>query len=43
MNAYIKNKGLTYLGVIGMKMSKRPNSKADKEGIFVEPIWVWKK
>lgn len=43
MNNYIRSKGLTYLGVIGMKMSKRPNSKAVKEGIFVEPIWVWKK
>lgn len=43
MDNYIRNKGLTYIGVIGMKMSKRPNSKAVKEGIFVEPIWVWKK
>lgn len=28
---------------INYRMAKRINSKSHKEGIFVEPIWVWKK
>ena len=30
---------------IGMKMAKRPNSGAlkGKDGVFVEPIWIWQK
>lgn len=44
MNQYIKEKGLIYCGMMGMRMAKRPNSNAEKtDGIFVEPIWVWKK
>lgn len=43
MNRYIASKGMQYQGVIGMQMTKRPNSKAFKDGVFVEPIWVWKK
>lgn len=43
MNYYIKNLGLHYEGVIGMKMAKRPNSNAAKDGIFIEPIWLWRK
>lgn len=32
-----------YVGCMGMKMSKRPNSKSDKKGTFVEPMWVFGK
>lgn len=32
-----------YVGAIGMRMAKRPNSKSAKDGIFAEPIWIWKK
>lgn len=33
-----------YMGTYGLRMAKRPNSKAtDKEGIFTEPMWIWKK
>ena len=29
---------------LGMKMAKRPNSKAVRtDGVFVEPIWIWRK
>lgn len=28
---------------INYRMAKRLNSKSHKEGIFVEPIWIWKK
>lgn len=28
---------------INYRMAKRINSKSHKEGIFVEPIWIWKK
>jgi predicted RNA methylase len=28
---------------INYRMAKRINSKSNKEGIFVEPIWIWKK
>lgn len=28
---------------INYKMAKRKNSKSDKSGTFVEPIWIWKK
>ena len=43
MNDFIARLGGTYHGYTGMKMSKRPNSKASASGIFVEPIWVWQK
>lgn len=43
MNYYIQSLGMKYEGVIGMKMAKRPNSKAINNGVFVEPIWIWKK
>lgn len=33
-----------YMGCMGMKMSKRPNSKSSKKsGVFVEPIWFFSK
>jgi tRNA1(Val) A37 N6-methylase TrmN6 len=28
---------------INYRMAKRINSKSNKKGIFVEPIWIWKK
>jgi hypothetical protein len=44
MNDFISTlTGAEYQGAIGYRMAKRPNSAADKTGIFVEPIWVWKK
>ena len=44
MNQYIQKKKMRYRGVIGMRMAKRPNSKATQsEGAFIEPIWVWQK
>jgi len=43
MNYHIQSLGLKYEGVIGMKMAKRPNSNAVKDGVFVEPIWIWRK
>lgn len=44
MNDFIsKLPNAKYEGAIGMKMSKRPNNKLDKKGIFAEPIWIWKK
>jgi hypothetical protein len=45
MNDYISSlTGAEYKGTIGLRMAKRPNSKAtDKEGIFTEPMWVWNK
>jgi len=46
MNDHISTlDGAIYDGCIGYKMNKRPNSKAldGKEGVFCEPMWVWKK
>jgi len=45
MNDHIAHLGGEYVGCIGMKMSKRPNSKAaGHEGqTFIEPMWVWRK
>lgn len=45
MNDFIsKLNGADYQGTIGLRMAKRPNSKAVKgNGIFVEPMWLWKK
>ena len=34
---------LTEVNGMGMKMAKRPNSKSHKDGVFVEPVWIWKK
>jgi 16S rRNA G966 N2-methylase RsmD len=44
MNWFIGSlSGAVYQGSIGLKMAKRPQSKSDKSGVFVEPIWIWKK
>ncbi len=44
MNDFISTlEGAKYVGAIGMRMAKRPNSKALKNGIFAEPFWIWKK
>jgi hypothetical protein len=32
-----------FQGGLGYRMAKRPNSAADKEGIYVEPIWCWRR
>ena len=44
MNDFISTlKGAKKIKNINYRMSKRMNSKSDKKGIFVEPIWCWKK
>jgi tRNA1(Val) A37 N6-methylase TrmN6 len=44
MNNYISTlKNAQYVGAIGMRMTKRPCSKALQDGVFAEPIWIWKK
>jgi tRNA1(Val) A37 N6-methylase TrmN6 len=44
MNDFISTlKGAKKIENINYRMSKRMNSKSDKKGIFVEPIWCWKK
>lgn len=46
MNDYIsKLPGARYLGCIGLRLAKRPQSGAleGKEGASVEPIWLWAK
>lgn len=45
MNDYIKSfPDSKYLGALGMRMAKRPNSKAliNKDTV-AEPIWIWEK
>ena len=33
-----------FQGTMGLRMNKRPNSKAGKiEGVFAEPMFVWRK
>jgi len=44
MNNYISSlPDSEYDGCIGMRMAKRPNSKAHKDGVFGEPMWIWRK
>jgi len=46
MNDYIDlYKNSKYIGSYGYQMAKRPNSRAlaGKNGVFCEPMWVWKK
>ena len=32
-----------FVGCWGFRMAKRPLSKSDREGIFAEPMFIWKK
>jgi len=43
MNDYIGGKGFTYLGCIGLQLSKLPNTQSKTTTIFGEPIWIWRK
>jgi len=44
MNDFISGlKGSTKIDNLNYRMVKRMNSKSDKDGIFVEPNWIWKK
>lgn len=44
MNDFISTlSGAQYQGAIGYRMAKRPNSGSAKTGVYVEPIWIWKK
>ena len=44
MNDYISVlTGAEKVDNINYRMAKRINSNSDKKGIFVEPIWIWKK
>lgn len=44
MNKFIMTlKDAEYEDAIGMRMAKRPNQNTHKEGIFCEPIWVFRK
>jgi hypothetical protein len=45
MNKFISSlPNASYMGAMGMKMSKRPNSKSDRiGGVFVEPVWLFSK
>lgn len=44
MNSYISTlNGAEKIPNINYRMSKRINSKSDRPGIFVEPMWCWKK
>lgn len=43
MNDFIMNlEGALRKDPVGLRMSKRPNSKL-KEGILAEPLWIWQK
>jgi hypothetical protein len=44
MNTLIQTlDGAEFKGIIGYRMSKRPNSESDKKGVFIEPMFLWKK
>jgi hypothetical protein len=45
MNDYISSTNkFSYVGAMGLRMPKRPMSiSSDTEGVFAEPIWIWKK
>ena len=44
MNDYISSMPFAnYMGSLGMRMTKRPNSKSQQDGTFVEPMWVFSK
>jgi tRNA1(Val) A37 N6-methylase TrmN6 len=44
MNEFLSSfKNIEKVENINYRMAKRINSKSDKDGIHVEPIWIWKK
>jgi tRNA1(Val) A37 N6-methylase TrmN6 len=44
MNDYIQNLGsMEKVENINYRMAKRINSKSGKNGVFVEPCWIWRK
>ena len=44
MNEFIEGlDGAEYEDCVGMRMAKRPNQNTHKEGVYCEPIWVWRK
>ena len=43
MITYAESIGLKLTAVYGMKMAKRVNSKSSQNGVFCEPIYVFKK
>lgn len=46
MNDYISTlEGARYIGCIGLRLAKRPESETlrGKEGVSIEPIWIWAK
>lgn len=45
MNDYISSRGdFEYVGAIGLKMPKRPQSiSSETVGVYGEPLWLWKK
>ena len=44
MNDFISTlNGAKFVECIGMKLAKRPKNQEEKDGTWVEPMWVWKK
>jgi len=44
MNEFIEGlPDAEYEDCIGMRMAKRPNQNTHKEGVYCEPMWVWRK
>jgi len=36
-------RGMKYISTWGLRLAKRPMSKADKGGVFAEPLMIWRK
>jgi hypothetical protein len=43
MNDYIFSLGSEYVGCYGLQLSKLPNTQAESNIPFCEPIWIWRK
>lgn len=44
MNEFISGlNNSKYMGHMGMKMTKRPNTHSNQDGNFAEPLWTWMK
>lgn len=44
MNDFISTlPNASYEGTIGYRMAKRPLSASDKDGVYIEPIWIWRR